>query len=104
MLPRLSASKRPEPPLPLLALCAPLAAEQLALPVFVNVEPDTFATPCPPDLLPIFDAATTGLDLVIEITERMIAPGRRRCSKPSTKSDGDEAGSHWTTSGPTRPA
>ena len=49
-----------------------LAAEQLALPVFVNVEPDTFATPCPPDLLTIYDAATTGLDLVIEITERMI--------------------------------
>ncbi|MFD0599613.1 EAL domain-containing protein [Catellatospora coxensis] len=40
------------------------------VPVFVNVDPATFGTPCPIDLLPTYQRALRELDLIIEITER----------------------------------
>jgi EAL domain-containing protein (putative c-di-GMP-specific phosphodiesterase class I) len=55
------------------AACAALLAhDNLDLPLFINVEPDTFGTPCPADLLSTLEAAVSDLDLVIEITERVI--------------------------------
>lgn len=55
------------------AACATvLAQDTFDLPLFINVEPDTFGTPCPADLLSTLVAAVSDLDLVIEITERVI--------------------------------
>ncbi|GAA1382649.1 EAL domain-containing protein [Catellatospora chokoriensis] len=40
------------------------------VPLFVNVDPATFGTPCPIDLLPLYHRGRQELDLVVEITER----------------------------------
>ncbi|MEV0718085.1 EAL domain-containing protein [Asanoa sp. NPDC050611] len=43
-----------------------------ALPLFVNVEPVTAATDCPPDLRPLVDRADERLRVVAEVTERSV--------------------------------
>jgi EAL domain-containing protein (putative c-di-GMP-specific phosphodiesterase class I) len=45
--------------------------------LFVNAEPDTVGTPCPAAFLPTYEEAARSLDLVIEITERLV-------TKPAT--------------------
>lgn len=50
-----------------------LAAEfPPTLPLFVNVEPSALGTPCPQDLLPVFEAAPGRLRVVMEVTERSL--------------------------------
>ena len=43
------------------------------LPLFVNSEPTSLRSPCPPDLAPSMAAAEAGLRVVTELTERQIA-------------------------------
>jgi EAL domain-containing protein (putative c-di-GMP-specific phosphodiesterase class I) len=43
-----------------------------SLPLFVNVEPRALGTPCPQDLLPIFESAYGRLRVVMEVTERSL--------------------------------
>ncbi len=52
------------------ALAAGLPAE---LPLFVNVEPASSRTPCPPELVKIIGAASDQLQIVVEVTERSVA-------------------------------
>jgi EAL domain-containing protein (putative c-di-GMP-specific phosphodiesterase class I) len=40
--------------------------------LFINVEPDTLATPCPPSLRPLWDRSAAELDIVVELTERAL--------------------------------
>jgi EAL domain-containing protein (putative c-di-GMP-specific phosphodiesterase class I) len=40
------------------------------VPLFVNVDPEAFGTPCPADLLPTYQRALKELEIVLEITER----------------------------------
>jgi EAL domain-containing protein (putative c-di-GMP-specific phosphodiesterase class I) len=47
-------------------------AAGLPVPLFVNVEASALGTPCPPDLQPIFEAATGRLRIVMEVTERSL--------------------------------
>ncbi|MBB5866743.1 EAL domain-containing protein (putative c-di-GMP-specific phosphodiesterase class I) [Allocatelliglobosispora scoriae] len=51
------------------ALAAGLPYE---MPLFVNVEPATLRTACPPDLQPMIDAGAQRLQIVAEITERFL--------------------------------
>jgi EAL domain-containing protein (putative c-di-GMP-specific phosphodiesterase class I) len=53
-----------------------LEARNFNVALFVNAEPDTFGIPCPPAFLPVWQRAM-GLDLVVEVTERVI-------TKPAT--------------------
>jgi EAL domain-containing protein (putative c-di-GMP-specific phosphodiesterase class I) len=43
-----------------------------SLPLFVNVEPRALGTPCPPDLLSVFESAAGRLRVVMEVTERSL--------------------------------
>jgi len=43
------------------------------LPLFLNIEPLSLRTPCPPDLQGVMDAGLRDLTLVVELTERWIA-------------------------------
>jgi EAL domain-containing protein (putative c-di-GMP-specific phosphodiesterase class I) len=51
------------------ALAADLPVE---MPLFINVEPSSSRTPCPPDLVDVIDAATRRLQIVAEVTERSV--------------------------------
>jgi hypothetical protein len=42
------------------------------VPLFVNVEPSTVLTPCPPDLLDVIETASERFQVVLEITERSL--------------------------------
>jgi len=42
-------------------------------PLFVNVEPASWRSPCPPDLARVLDAAAEQLEIVVEVTERSLA-------------------------------
>jgi EAL domain-containing protein (putative c-di-GMP-specific phosphodiesterase class I) len=59
------------------AYATALEARNFNVALFVNAEPDTFGTPCPAALLPTYEEAARSLDLVIEVTERVI-------TKPAT--------------------
>jgi EAL domain-containing protein (putative c-di-GMP-specific phosphodiesterase class I) len=52
------------------ALAANLPAD---LPVFINVEPASSRTPCPPDLSDVIQEAIGRLQIVAEVTERSVA-------------------------------
>jgi len=52
------------------ALAADLPRE---MPLFVNVEPASSRTPCPPDLAKVIESAMDQLQVVIEVTERSVA-------------------------------
>ncbi|GIG02065.1 sensor domain-containing phosphodiesterase [Catellatospora citrea] len=41
-------------------------------PLFINMDPAMFSTSCPPDLLPVYERALRELNLVLEITERIV--------------------------------
>jgi EAL domain-containing protein (putative c-di-GMP-specific phosphodiesterase class I) len=43
------------------------------MPLFVNIEPASARTRCPPDLAPVIDAGAAGLEIVAELTERSLA-------------------------------
>ena len=54
-----------------------LEATSFDVALFVNAEPDTFGTRCPAAFLPTYEEASRRLDLVIEVTERVV-------TKPAT--------------------
>ncbi|GIF99981.1 sensor domain-containing phosphodiesterase [Catellatospora citrea] len=54
------------------AACAAALDAGLDVPLFLNVEPETFGTPPPPELADAFAQAAGRLDLVIEVTERVV--------------------------------
>ncbi|MEV6970362.1 EAL domain-containing protein [Hamadaea sp. NPDC051192] len=54
------------------ACAAAFDAGLYGVPLFVNLDPATFGTSCPPDLLPVFERGLQELDLILEITERAI--------------------------------
>jgi EAL domain-containing protein (putative c-di-GMP-specific phosphodiesterase class I) len=43
------------------------------MPLFVNIEPASARTRCPPDLAPVIDAGAAALEIVAELTERSLA-------------------------------
>jgi EAL domain-containing protein (putative c-di-GMP-specific phosphodiesterase class I) len=49
------------------------AAYPADLPLFVNVEPASSRTPCPPDLLDVIHRGVDELEVVAEVTERSVA-------------------------------
>jgi EAL domain-containing protein (putative c-di-GMP-specific phosphodiesterase class I) len=53
------------------AYATALEARNLRVALFVNTEPDTIGTPCPPALLRTYEKAVRSLDLVVEVTERV---------------------------------
>jgi len=57
------------------ALQAELPAQ---IPLFINIEPVSSRSACPPDLWPIIDAGVHRLQIVVEVTERAVRrrPGR----------------------------
>ena len=59
------------------AYSAVLEARNFNVALFVNAEPDTLGTPCPPAFLPTYEEAVRSLDLVVEVTERVV-------TKPAT--------------------
>jgi EAL domain-containing protein (putative c-di-GMP-specific phosphodiesterase class I) len=59
------------------ACAAVLNTRNFDVALFVNVEPDTVGTQCPAACLPTYEEAARSLDLVIEVTERIV-------TKPAT--------------------
>nr|WP_275413982.1 EAL domain-containing protein [Catellatospora chokoriensis] len=54
------------------AFAAFLDAGRPGVPLFVNMDPGTLGTSCPPDLSPVNERALRELNVVLEITERVI--------------------------------
>lgn len=54
------------------AACEAALAADLEVPLFLNVEPETFGSTPPPEFAGSFARASSRLDLVIEVTERVV--------------------------------